>query len=392
MKTIRTVLILLATGGALFSACQSNNKPVAQRADTANAAAVNNFTASQVPVAATDNGNNLNRLDTSATPAAAGVAASSEATWTGDKKSQGAAGSTSDMICVPRRRTQSHKLAYNRHYTHRHYTHKKTKSSCSTETSVATVEPIKEEPAPEASTTVVTPSATTDITYEKPAEFTGNVPAAKKRAKVHLGIEAGGNLNNLYHRSEDNTGSNELKVGFHGGVMMNVELGKHFAFEPGVRYIMKGGELTSTSTDGVFTTEHKEKLTFHYIEMPLNIVYNSGEWGTNSFMIGAGPYFSYLANAEDKVKDKVSGPDGTVINTGQHKLPVGDPDNVGTVRYYDAGAGAFIGYQMRSGVYVKGGAEFGLLDLQKNVNTLGDFNNRNYNFLLTVGYKCGYKK
>jgi hypothetical protein len=52
--------------------------------------------------------------------------------------------------------------------------------------------------------------------------------------------------------------------------------------------------------------------------------------------------------------------------------------------------GGFIGYQFTGGVYLKAGGEWSLVDLQKNV-TLGNFYERNYNFLFSVGYMFGYK-
>jgi len=390
MKTTKIIWMMVIASG-IFTACQSNNKTADQRSDTSASAA--------------NNSNGADHLQNNATPIAPSPApmATTSVSPTAPTATLTPSGAplmdTTGMVCVPRK-VKHQKMAYSHrtkptYYAHKHYRSAK-KVNKETETTVSTTEPTP--PPTVAQNAEVTPPATSptptaSVTYEKRSEFTGNVPAAPpKRPMVHLGFEAGGNLNNLYMRSEDFQGSNELKVGFHGGINLYVEMGRRWGFEPGLRYIMKGGQITSTSTDGVFTTDHKEKLTLHYLEMPLNFVYNTGDWGTNHFMIGFGPYASLLLNAQDKVKDKVTGPDGTVINTGQNSLTVGDPSTPGHVASYDLGAGAFVGYQMKNGVYVKGGAEMGFIDLAKDPNNLGGFNNRNYNFLLSIGYLCGYNK
>ncbi|MES2702274.1 MAG: porin family protein [Bacteroidota bacterium] len=216
----------------------------------------------------------------------------------------------------------------------------------------------------------------------------------KKERMLHWGVEAGLTLNNLYHLQDEFQTSNMLKVGGHGGVVANIGSGR-WAFQPGVRYIMKGAVITTSSNTAITHTETKSKLTFHYVEMPLNIVWSSGNWSSNRFQVGAGPYVAYLANAQDKYKVKTKSTvnvddEPKVVSEGQRQLEVGDPYKNNQLRNYDIGAGAFIGYQMASGVYVKAGAELGFLDLQKN-NTLGKFYERNYNFLFTVGYMFGYK-
>jgi hypothetical protein len=217
-------------------------------------------------------------------------------------------------------------------------------------------------------------------------------PVNNERA-LHFGIEGGVNLNNLYHLQDEFQTSNMLKVGGHGGFIANIGSGR-WSLQPGLRYIMKGAQLESSYEDALIQVKSKNKLTFHYIEMPVNIVWHSGSWSSNRFMIGAGGFVSYLANAQDKfkikTKSKIEGAAPEVINEGQRELPVGDPYDGTNLRNYDAGVGGFIGYQMASGVYVKAGAEASLLDLQKNVS-LGKFYERNYNFLFTLGYMFGYK-
>jgi hypothetical protein len=225
------------------------------------------------------------------------------------------------------------------------------------------------------------------------AQVMGNT-SAKTVGSIHLAPEAGINLNNLYKFGKDNyTTSNMLKVGFHGGFAVNIGTGR-FAVQPAFRYIQKGGQIEGSYRDALVKIETKNKLTLHYIEMPLNFIYHFGYWGENRFMIGAGPYVSYLANALDKHKTRT-----VVLETnedfkdeGQRELPIGSVDNhPENVRKLDAGVGGFLGYQFAGGLYAKAGAQAGLVDLQKRSNILAPYNDRNYNFLFTLGYMLGYK-
>jgi hypothetical protein len=231
--------------------------------------------------------------------------------------------------------------------------------------------------------------------FEKQSEFTGNVTTTKttttvqKRSMLHFAPEVGFNLNNMYKTADDYQTSNMLKVGFHAGIMLDAALSDHSYIQPTLRYIMKGAEITGTSSDPFVTVERKDKLTLHYIELPVDYVYKFGAPGTTRFMIGVGPYIAYLANAQDKSKVTTSYFDGpTVVSEGQHSVPVGHSDQTGNMKSLDWGGNAFIGLEGASGLYVKAGGELGLIDLQQ--NTIGGkYYNRNYNFLLSVGYLLG---
>jgi hypothetical protein len=204
------------------------------------------------------------------------------------------------------------------------------------------------------------------------------------------GIEGGVTLNNLYHLQEDFQTSNMLKVGGYGGLVANIGTGR-WSLQPGLRYIMKGAELESSGDNGVgMSWKRKDKLTFHYIELPVNIVWHSGNWTSNRFSIGLGGYASYLVNAQDKHKLTTTIEGVDVVDEGSEKLPVGDPYRDNNLRNYDLGLGGFLAYEMKSGLYIKAGAEVSLLDLQKSP-TLGSFYERNYNFLGGIGYTFGYK-
>jgi len=386
-KTItQATWALIIAGSVMMGACKNNNDgAIAQNTDTATVTPLYGSATTSVPASA-DTANGLTNSGTAATN-----------TFTSPNTSTATTASSANGCPVP-----AHKAVYHR-YTR--YSAVRRHKTIRRKTGITNTTEENNYVATQPSTPVINNNTTQDfVSVEKPAEqpaaetqnvYFGNVTQTpKKPAAVHLAIEAGGTANNLYRMSDDFQTSNMLKAGFSAGAMVNIRLGDHFAVEPGLRYIMKGAVIKSSSNDGVLATDEKDKLTFHYIEMPLNFVYNSGGWGTSHFMLGVGPYASYLVNAQDKRKVTTTNiaENATTVTEGQHSLPVGNRNTPGNVSYYDAGAGGFIGWQFKTGTYVKAGAEVGLIDLQENVQTLGNFNDRNYNFLLSVGYMMGYNK
>jgi hypothetical protein len=308
--------------------------------------------------------------------------------WNQSESSRTGTASTSDLCGGTEKRTAFKSTRHT--YRHKVAVRRPRKATVITEDRVVVAQntPIETNITTES---VITPPS--PIIYEKQSEFTGNYPVAAapaKRRAVHFAPEAGFNLNNMYVKEHHYENSNMLKAGFHVGVMMDAAVGKHGAIQPELRYIMKGGELTSKTAN----QERKDKLTLHYVEMPVNIVYKTGTAGGNRFMVGAGPYVSALVNAQSKTKIKTTTSnfeDGTTSTDGQHSLPISHKDAPGNMQRFDYGANCFVGYEMASGTFLKAGGEVGLRDLQQS-QIDGKFYNRNYNFLFTVGHLIGNNK
>ncbi len=226
-------------------------------------------------------------------------------------------------------------------------------------------------------------------------------------AQVKLGVEGGLNINNLADHYTGPTNKNMTKFGFHAGLVSDIGLSDHFSVAPALRYSMKGGEFDWEYNNGPIVVEKNDKLTFHYIELPVNIVYKTGMEGSGRFLIGAGPYVAYMVNAQNKWYTKteaVQENGGGVIETedkGAQRLSVGnEADDV--VKGFDWGAQAFVGYQFPMGAFVKVGSQLGfqntvpkesngLLPNPQNTPANDGFMQKNYNFFVTLGYMFGGK-
>lgn len=218
-----------------------------------------------------------------------------------------------------------------------------------------------------------------------------------------FGVEGGINLNNTLDHYQGETTSNQAKVGFHAGVVGDFLLTDHVYLQPGLRYIMKGGQqersYTMTAANGTMSeTEMKSKITLNYVELPLNIVFKFG--GNDSrFFVGVGAYAATLLDAKNKYKSE------TTVGTGDNKvempkvedtkdMSIGSKDGDDYPRM-DYGLSGLVGWQMRNHWYVKGSVEAGLRNLAANrmnpgtnfvAPNMSDNTAKNISYLLTVGY------
>ncbi len=206
----------------------------------------------------------------------------------------------------------------------------------------------------------------------------------KKAERVNFAPEIGVNFNDLYNNNASTLSTND----FHGGILMNVRLKSAFALQTGLLYIVKRNQeksVSSTTSDpnGPMALTTTTKIGLQYLELPLNLVYKFGDMeGAPRYMVGAGPYVSYLINAQDDVQTVTKDNHGSIVNTKNTTS-----NSTSNMKKMDYGAGGFIGLQMPKGFYGKVGAEWGFREIKDPVN--GKPVDRNYTIMVTLGYLIG---
>jgi hypothetical protein len=208
---------------------------------------------------------------------------------------------------------------------------------------------------------------------------------------INVAAEIGLNINKINKTAYGYESADMLRAGFHVGGMLNVGIAEHLAFQPGLRYIIKGGSIRHSYTSNRMNIATNDKLTLHYVEVPLNVVYKLCDINSGCFIIGGGPYVAVLLNAQDRARKFISTSDGTDMSSQekyQSSMPIGQTGAEGNLRRMDVGVGGLVGYETLMGLYVKGGLQLGLVELQQNKPDY-QFYNRNFNVLLTVGYYLG---
>jgi hypothetical protein len=95
---------------------------------------------------------------------------------------------------------------------------------------------------------------------------------------------------NLSNQAINSTNGEKFKVGYQGGVGLNIStLMKNFSFQPEINFVNKGTTIEVGS--------HKEKYNFNYLEVPVLAKYSFG-----MFYVNAGPSVGYLVGKDKKLE------------------------------------------------------------------------------------------
>ncbi|WP_019948426.1 porin family protein [Hymenobacter aerophilus] len=206
------------------------------------------------------------------------------------------------------------------------------------------------------------------------AALLATVAATETKAQgIRLGLKGGANLSNLSGDLTNKDGYDN-KVGFHGGLMLNVGLidDGFLSLQPEVLYSQKGYKYDSGQTFGLYKREGD--VTYNYIDVPVLLKVKAG-----NLFFEAGPQYSYLL----KVKDESTGSlNGTVVGRTEAER---DLKNVNRNEFgYVAGLGLQTDMGLMLGLRYNGA----LTDFAKNKSyNNGELTNaRNQVFQLSLGY------
>ncbi len=200
-----------------------------------------------------------------------------------------------------------------------------------------------------------------------------------ENSKMSFGILGGVNMQNL--NGKDMGGDkleNDMIVGYHAGVNVQVPVAPQFYFQPGLMFSTKGAE----SNDGLLTNTYK----LSYVELPLNFVYKAS-LGSGYFMLGFGPYVAY------GIGGKATYEGGSVTVESdiefQKEVEIGDPIATTYFKPFDAGGNIFFGYELAGGLFVQFNAQLGMLDINPDDKRLPDnkLSVKNTGYGLSLGYR-----
>jgi len=191
---------------------------------------------------------------------------------------------------------------------------------------------------------------------------------AQEKSKMSFGILGGVNFQNLNGKlSSGDKLENDMLLGFHGGVNVQVPIAPEFYFQPGLMFATKGAKDTYTILGAEFTDEIK----INYIEMPLNLVYKAS-LGNGFFMLGFGPYVAYGISG----KQVFEGKDITFERGVDYNA-------------LDAGANIFAGFETAGGLFLQLDTQFGMMNINPDdENSSNDqATAKNTGFGLSLGYR-----
>jgi hypothetical protein len=202
---------------------------------------------------------------------------------------------------------------------------------------------------------------------------------SSEKTGMRFGILGGVNLQTF--NGKDFSGdkiNNDMIVGFHGGVNVQIPIVPEFYFQPGLLFSTKGSKNTSGSVTSTYSLS--------YIELPLNLVYK-GSIGSGYVLLGFGPYVSYGIMGKAKYEGGSISYDDDVIF--QNVVEMSDPLLGTYFKAFDAGGNIFAGYEMAGGLFIHLNTQFGMLKINPEDNRLPNNKTeiRNTGFGLSLGYR-----
>lgn len=157
--------------------------------------------------------------------------------------------------------------------------------------------------------------------------FTGIVGAQnnENNRDSRFGVKGGLNLSNLYI---DHVTDEHVRESYHAGLYAKLPVLDFISVQPELLYSEKGAEVTY----GADNTERSVEYSLRYIDMPVLLRVD-----ISNFYVNAGPYGSYLLDAQTKVTSNASG-------TNEQEFDLNE-DNFST---FDYGVAGGVGFQWKA--------------------------------------------
>ena len=200
-----------------------------------------------------------------------------------------------------------------------------------------------------------------------------------EKASTSFGVVAGINFQNLTGENSQGEGlENDMIIGFHGGVNMQIPIVPEFFFQPGILFSTKGAKHTSDFGTSTYNLS--------YVEVPLNLLYK-GFLGNGYVLLGLGPYLGYGIGGKATHESDV----GTLESDIEFKnvVEMDDPLTVTYIKAIDAGGNIFAGYEMANGISVTLNAQLGMIKINPEDKRITDDKTslKNTGFGLSLGYR-----
>ena len=199
--------------------------------------------------------------------------------------------------------------------------------------------------------------------------------AVALQGQIGFGLQGGVNFQNL--NGKDVNGDkleNDMIVGYHAGVSIQIQFAPDFIFQPGLLLATKGAQnFTGSVAD-------KHKIT--YIELPLNVVYKP-LLGKGHLLLGFGPYVAFGIGGKG-----TSGSSDVELEFTK-VVELTDPAGVLYYKAFDAGANIFAGYELEGGIFVQLNTQLGMLKINPEDKRISDDKSsiKNTGFGLSIGYR-----
>jgi hypothetical protein len=209
--------------------------------------------------------------------------------------------------------------------------------------------------------------------------FSIRIAKAQNDTRTSFAILGGINFQNLNGKDSDGDKlENEMILGYHAGINIQIPIAPEFYFQPGLLFSTKGAK----NEDGLITSTYN----LSYIELPLNFVYKA-LLGKGSLMIGFGPYIGYGVGGKATFEGDPLTLESDIEFT--NTVEITDPLLVVYFKALDAGGNIFAGYEMANGIFLQFNTQLGMLKINpEDKRILNDESAvKNTGFGFSLGYR-----
>ncbi|OJV56028.1 MAG: hypothetical protein BGO31_18305 [Bacteroidetes bacterium 43-16] len=183
------------------------------------------------------------------------------------------------------------------------------------------------------------------------------------QAQVSVGLEAGATYNTLSQYIKGENRDTEGNVGFRAGFNVNIPLGEEsrFHLQPALIFDGNSGSSSTYSAQsrtgaGIpFFESDSRDYRINQLQVPVMFLFKAGDpvYDKEHFFFGLGPTFAFTFSG--RYHQVYS----NALNGSERVKDVDAPLRIGSGNYEDyarfnIGGGAVIGYEFKSGIYLKG--------------------------------------
>lgn len=216
--------------------------------------------------------------------------------------------------------------------------------------------------------------------------ITSSVAFAQMKIAPEIGATMYSHASKLSIAGQSVTGTSDLQPGGRVGGVLDITIADHFSLQPGVFYTLNRTKSESSTTVGSITSSSKSTTMLHAVQVPVYVLYKSGEEGSGRFFGGIGGFISYNIAGTEKIETSGSVGGTTAGTSVSNKMKFGNEagDNL---RPLDYGPSATLGYELGSGLYFRGHFNYGLANILPQGNS--DASVKSMTFGISVGYFFG---
>jgi len=202
-------------------------------------------------------------------------------------------------------------------------------------------------------------------------------------SQVSVGLQGGGVLSRPSIESSDifDVGfETNSRMNWQAGLVLDVPLGEGgWRFMPELNYANKGYKVDFTGEifGEPYSIEGKSNIAF--LELPFNMVY-AADLGGSKLLLGAGPYGGYALSGKNDFRMRVG---SSQMDSETSDVRFGNEE--GTLKRFDYGLNAMVGFLVNEGLLLKANYSYGLADLSN--DNSGSYKNRYFGFTLAFFLK-----